>query len=552
MLGPALLEPGIVLRGDMVFVPSQPWKDAWLGLDGSVPRAVPMDALVSVGTQVVSGAWLQKSALLLSFVVGGVGVGRLAQLVVGASTWGVASACTVFLWNPWVVERLSIGQWATVAGYALLPWVVTAALRARDEHRWSGLFVALVLSAVCSPSSGVSAVLVAGVVVLTRPRLRLLLVFTGCATLANMPWLLPAITLGGQVDLVDRAGFASFRARGESPLGLLPSVLSLGGIWKASVVPAERTSSLVVLVAAGVSVLAVAALLRGRGRPDRAREALLGIGLLSIVTCVAPAWAPGALSTASDVLPGLAMLRDSHRFLAPLALPLAIGTSALVEDLRRRAVPGNEGLLVVGGTLVVIPTLLLPGALWGISGDLRAVTFPDEWSTVADQLAAAGTPGAVVVLPWEGSYRRFYWNDRRASLDPAPRALPGEVIVDDRIVVGDALVPGEDPVPAQVTRAIHRPDAAEALSALGVRWVLVEDPLPAGYAVPDGRVVHDGTSLRLVDLGPPIGTVPHRVEGRWRRWTILGADAVVLTAFCCAVGLSVVHRRIGRYAPPRT
>ncbi len=78
-------------------------------------------------THVVPGELLQKAILLASFVVAGLGIGRLAQQVVDASTWGVAAATTFFLWNPWVVERLSIGQWATVAGYALLPWVVLAA-----------------------------------------------------------------------------------------------------------------------------------------------------------------------------------------------------------------------------------------------------------------------------------------------------------------------------------------------------------------------------------------------------------------------------------------
>ena len=82
LLGPALLWPGTVLRGDMVFVPHQPWKDAWLGLDGGVPRAVPMDALVSLVTYAVPGGWLQKAVLLSSFVVAGVGIARLAARVV--------------------------------------------------------------------------------------------------------------------------------------------------------------------------------------------------------------------------------------------------------------------------------------------------------------------------------------------------------------------------------------------------------------------------------------------------------------------------------------
>ena len=62
VLGPMLIRRGYVLRGDMVFVPRMPWKDAWLGLDGSVGRAVPVDALVSVATSVVPGDLLQKAS----------------------------------------------------------------------------------------------------------------------------------------------------------------------------------------------------------------------------------------------------------------------------------------------------------------------------------------------------------------------------------------------------------------------------------------------------------------------------------------------------------
>ena len=36
VLAPVLLARGYVLRGDLVFVPGQPWKGAWLGLGGEL------------------------------------------------------------------------------------------------------------------------------------------------------------------------------------------------------------------------------------------------------------------------------------------------------------------------------------------------------------------------------------------------------------------------------------------------------------------------------------------------------------------------------------
>ena len=168
-----------------------------------------------------------------------------------------------------------------------------------------------------------------------------------------------------------------------------------------------------------------------------------------------------------------------------------MGLAAVASEVHRRAVRGREGLLVAAGTLVVAPLLLLPSAAWGLTGDLRPVSFPDEWEAVADEVAD-GPDGAVVVLPWEGSYRRFGWNDGRATLDPAPRLLPGEVLVDDRIVLDDEVLPGEDPRLAAVTSARStRTTRARRCAELGVRWVLVEKPLPASYAVPAGSVALD-------------------------------------------------------------
>ena len=78
VLGPLLIGGGIALRGDMVFVPDQPWKPAWLGLDGSVPRAVPMDALVALADEVLPGAVLQRVLLAAALLLGGAGISRLA------------------------------------------------------------------------------------------------------------------------------------------------------------------------------------------------------------------------------------------------------------------------------------------------------------------------------------------------------------------------------------------------------------------------------------------------------------------------------------------
>jgi hypothetical protein len=531
MLGPALL-PGYVLRGDMVFVPHQPWKGAWLGLDGAYPRSVPMDAIVSASAVLIPGWVLQKLFLVGSLVGGGVGAGRL---VAGWPAYARAGAVVLFVWNPYVLERLLIGQWALLLGYALLPWVALAAARCAEDLRagWPRLGLALTAAAVASPSSGLMAAVVAVVVAALARSRRATAVAGGLAVFVNLCWIMPALFADTLTPTEGANPFDVFAARAESPLGVGASLLSLGGIWKTSVVPQERTETWVVALTVLLSVAACTALVLSPR--DHGRRAVPGVAVvagLSLAAALAATFAPVAdvMADVSQHVPGLAILRDSHRYVAPLVLVLLPGMAALLTTLVARARPGREALRLVAGMIVLTPVLLLPSAAWGALGELRAVDYPAEWSTVA-AIIEAEPEATTVVLPWTGSYRGFPWNDGRAVLDPAPRFLPGDVLVDDRVLLGDEVLPGESPAGAAVTRALGDTDPGGALRALGVRWVLVEKGHRIG-PVPEGAVRHDGPGLRLLDLGT---SVPSNQGTKVTTWLIGVSDLLIV----CFVIVSV-------------
>lgn len=541
VLLPLFLGPGTWLVGDMVFVPHQPWKDAWLGLDGALPRAVPMDALVSLASYVVPGEWLQRVLLLGGLVAGGVGLGRL----LGDHAWYArAAGITLFLWNPWVLERLLIGQWAILLGYLTLPWVARAARACRADPRtgWPAAAVALTAAAVCSPSSGVVAAIVLVVLGATRERGNLARLGV-VALLANLTWLAPSLTATTTRVSADGV-FDAFAARGESPAGVLPSLLSLGGIWKSSVVPAGREDVLVVLLSCALTVVALLGVRRAvRTQPGEAPR-MLGLAAGAFAVALLPTLPGGAalLESAGSRVPGLALLRDSHRFLAPLGLVLALGVAGASAAVRDRVRPSREALWSVVGLLVVAPVLLLPGLAWGAAGDLQRSSYPDGWDDVAALVDER--PGTTVVLPWAGSYRRFDWTHRRAVLDPAPRLLPGDVVVDDRVLVDDLVVPAEDPFVGEVDAALRSDDPAAALAGLGVRWVLVEgspdDAAEVGPAPPPGIVRYDGDGLVLLEVRPAAddeSATPRRrnsADPAWRPWIVwcshAGSVGLLVTA----------------------
>lgn len=537
VLGPLEISRGFALRGDMVFVPHAPWKGAYLGLDGSVPRSVPMDAVIWLLDQLAPGDLVQKAILLVALVVGGLGA---ARMVAPARVLPRAAVIIAFVWNPWVYERLAIGQWACVVGYALLPWMVLASVRLRERrpHGWAACIVLLGLSAVCAPSVGLVALLTCTAVVVVRPRWRALVGLWASGLAVNLPWLVPSLLSPGGITASD-AQFSSFAARAESSLGVWASLLSLGGIWKTSIVPPERTMTVIVLLSCLVTVIALSGLRIAVRANDR--RTILALGLVAGVSFALAAlptigWVGTGLGHLSTVVPGAGILRDSNRYLAPVVLLLLPGLAAAVGWLQDQIRPGREALLSVVVLVVLLPILCLPSMAWGLHGRLAPVRYPAEWSSVAADLQSG--KGSTVVLPWTGSYRGFAWNRHQAVLDPAPRYFAGDVLVDDRVFLNDRVLPSEDDYLKSVGAALTSPDASAALRALGVGRVLVEkgNGVDPGQ-VPSGRVVHDGPLLMLVDLGQPADSVRARPPAGW----VLASDLIAL--LMVLFGVALIWRR---------
>lgn len=544
-LGPVLLNRGFVLVGDMTFVPVQPWSGAWLGLDGSVPRAVPADAIVSVLTHVVPGDLLQKTILLGALVLAALGTIRLVRGFTSSEAMlAPLAAGVLYLWNPWVLERLAIGHWGLLVGYAAMPWLVGAALAVRGgEPRLPGLVLAAAVAAFSSPTGGVTALLVVLVLLVGAVPARVLAGAAGTVLLVNLPWVLPGL-LGDPVP-ADPGGVAAFAARSDSPWGIVGSLLSFGGIWKRSIVPGERDSVLLVGLAVALTLVALAVLvLRARRGPDRGVFGrLLLLGLVGFLLAALPATGAGADLSRSLVehLPGAGILRDSQKWLLLLVLPVSAGVGLAVDLARRRLPALGLGVRVVPVAAVLMPLVLLPSLAWGVAGRLEPVRYPGEWQQVRDVLA--DRPAAdrrTVVLPWS-AYQRHRWNGDRAALEPAIRYFPGEVVTNDVLVLnGHARVAGEDRAAARIGAAIAAgSDLGPVLERAGIRYVLVEKAVP-GVVPPLGtatEVLHDGAELTLLDLGHGTGTP--RLAGAW---FVVAGDLVAFGAALVALGFLILRR----------
>jgi hypothetical protein len=522
-LGLLVLAPvlgrGFVLTYDMVFVPHAPLDRRLLGLGGEVPRAVPSDGVVALLSRLVPADVLQKLVLLGILVGAGAGVLRLLR---GMEPFARAAGAALYLWNPYVAERLVLGHWVTLVAYAVLPWAVNAVISISEDGGLHATATAVILVAAAALGASGGLVVVGTMLLVLaalRPARRALVGLLGGGMLVvNLPWLLPGV-LASTLSTAS-SSVAAFAARPDTPLGTVPSVLTLGGVWNAEAVPPGRDTLVAALASLVVLVVAVLGLVhgvrRGAGRMQPAVVKALSVAAVVAVLIALAGALPGTravLRWAVSSLPGAGILRDGTRYLLPLALVEAVGFAVGIGRAVEVARGSARRMLPILG--VIAPLAALPALGMGVAGRLAAVDYPDSWGTVTAIVAHDRTPGRVLCLPW-ALYRKFPWNGDRTVLDPATKALGRTVVVNDALLVGSIVVPNEDPVAARLTPVIDGGQAVvPALRAAGVRFVLVERR-SGGFPFDERRLigavlVHADRQLALYRIERPaaIGPGPH-------------------------------------------
>lgn len=498
LLGPAL-SSGLVQKHDLGWSPDPRLTPTVMGWYADAPRVVPSDAFgVLLGSLLGAGV-AQKLVLVVVLVVVGLGALSLVhELRPRAGSAGRLLALLLVQWNPYVVERLALGQWTVLWGYAAVPWGLLLAVRARRADSPVALpLIAVTASCAIGGSNSLVVLLTAVTPALIwgAPRWRALLATWCTAILCGAAWWWPALVSSPQSSA---AGAAAFAPRADSPVGTVLSLVGGGGIWNQAVVPAERASVLLGVLSALLFVTGVGVLGGYLGRRGRALPAAALLGLALPVMSATPGL-DEAWRVVVTALPGGGLLRDSQKLLAAWVVVGSVGVG-LGLDLLRRQVDSLRRPLTV---LAVLPPLLLPSAAWGSGGDLDAVSVPTQMRDAATQLSAA-PPGWVGVLPWN-QYRRYSWNDYRVSLGLTPRMVNQPVLHDDSLPLRDQVIPGESALAAQVSRAIaDGVPPVDALRAVGVRYVLVEHGSAgpqSGSEQPRGRVLAHGSHVTVVDVG---------------------------------------------------
>jgi hypothetical protein len=485
--GLALLVAGPLLGSGYLLLldwPSGPQfgKPVWFPLpsSGVVGNTTPLDALHSL-TRALHPYLPDKLFLLLPIVLGGWGLYRLAHRRLGISTWGALFGGTLFVVNPFVLDRYLSGQLNILLAYSLLPWAAGPLydLTCRPGRR-AALLVGLwmgILGGIDLHMAGLYVLLALGMFAVGAGSTRERALSGGIAFLTGLSlwayWFLPSVLTppGGAIGSPDLDIYAS-RPQG---FGVIPNLAAMYGFWRDEFIgPAQRIPALYLLLAPllGLVVSGAAAML-APGPRRRFAVALAVSAALALVLSAGTSFPPtaGLFRWIFDHVFYFRIYREPQKLLALVVLAYAL--------------VGAGGLAWITGRLSSLPTVAVSlGAslivlaysytmLWGFWGQVELSRYPDDWARAEQAMAQEG-PGRLLVFPWY-LYAVWSFSDGRITGNPALSFFEPEVLVNQEAGFTGVQTQSADPFGVYIAQVLKERERVQFLghlvAPLGVRYV---------------------------------------------------------------------------------
>ncbi len=410
----ALVVLGPGLDSGYLFLIDMPWpEDLHLHryLGNGPQHQLPLSGIFTVLDWLLPAWVVQKLVLLAALAGTSTGVHSLARRL--SPSMGVAFTAGVLgMLNPFVAERLFVGQWLVIAGLGMSAWVLARlidALRSGSRRNWIILAAGYSLLPMVSVHWWFMTTPTLLLPFLLRrfgyykkiqvPSKRFALGSAAAFLLANSYWIVNLLRPGSKLDQISSRDFEVFQTVGDPTYGLSVNVLSLYGFWSdAAKLPKDYLPTWWIY-GLGLAILGLVGLLvkcRASKHSDQSSRAVTR----SMVYCL-PLIIPLALGYNSavggvaidllDSLPGFSGLRETGKSIGALAMLVAVYAPIAAYHYARRS-----GLAI----LAILAAIHMAPLTLGGFGQLKTYNYPISWQEANAVIADIETP--VLLLPWKG------------------------------------------------------------------------------------------------------------------------------------------------------
>lgn len=433
---------GFVLSLDMVFTPHYDIDFAGLASGYRTYNSLPLDFLLKGLSFILGGGLVQK--LLLTFVFFSAGFFMFRVLPLKSFT-ARFTAGALYLFNPFVHQRLLAGHWNFLLAYAFTPLVIWGFYKSFTDESfptwkaaalWTLVIVfnvhhAFILLVVWGVMFGVRLVFDSKKKTLLKRQWH----FIGWMLLMNSFWIIPfGLNHGHELIFYNVDHLTAFATRPDPDQGMLVNLLGMYGFWREygslelSKFALGKTWPLFVVVFVSVCWVGILRLIKVKQRR------WIGVSLLLVffLSLLLSMGSSGQLWWLNqwifEYVPGFKGMREPQKFLALLPLVYSISLAFALEKSKRMQWLNSQKINwnhLVGFFLLAI--LIIYNFAFMHGGGLRTSQYPQGWYQLQDSIEKEDV---ILSLP----FKQYHFSPLagRDLLDPVPKFFARQTVISSR------------------------------------------------------------------------------------------------------------------------
>jgi len=435
---------------------------SFYGLNGGLTTSVLISLVLAFLNVLVGGAstWVP---FLLFFPLATFSIGRL----VGGGAWRRLAAGILFVVNPFVFNRIFVGQIALLIGYALLPLAISTLINSAtaDKNQWLKLVLWWALLTSLSPHFVWIFGLPIGVLFLYElsacrqkiSRTVLWLFSVISLYVVTISYLLVPSLFTTLPSTVGATSLNLYKTVADPFLGLIPNVIGMYGFWRIGpgpVLPKNQIPGWIFLL---IFLLAVASYAFSRSQTlddsgistvTRSRRLYIReklqlhhqfiviglVGILGLLLSLGSQGPTGALfSWLYDHFAFFQIMREPQKFLMLWILCLSVffafGSERILSIAKSKWLKSLTSLVLCVG----LPIAYAPTMFYGLNNQIALSSLPSAY-VQADKLMGTGQ-GQILYLPWH-LYMSYPFANNRVIANVASGMFSRGTITGDNVESG--------------------------------------------------------------------------------------------------------------------